>query len=78
MSLNVRVLTLDNTGHGTQVVPPAFYAGASGGGVSNVTAADGGNLGTAFLARGSMLAVEGDVNVTGDANGVVSLFFDFD
>jgi hypothetical protein len=77
MSVNARKLTLDGTGHGTLNIPPAFYAGAKGGGVVGVWA-DGIALGTTFLTRGTMPAVDGIVTVSGDAAGEVFLYFDFD
>jgi hypothetical protein len=78
MSINVRVVTLDDTGHGKVTVQPCFYAGAKGGNVSNVTAEDGQSLGTAFLTRGTMPAVEGAVDVSGTPDTQVSLYFDWD
>jgi hypothetical protein len=78
MAVGTRVVTLDGTGHGTVAVPPCYFVGAKGGNVVGVTAADGGSLGTAFLTRGGAIGCEGNINVSGDPSGVVSLYFDFE
>jgi hypothetical protein len=78
MSINARLVDLDGTGHGTLTVSPTFYCGAKGGGVSSVSAEDGTNLGTAFLTRGTSIACEGVIDVSGNPSGQVTLYFDFD
>ncbi|TMC50045.1 MAG: hypothetical protein E6J20_17665 [Chloroflexi bacterium] len=78
MSLTTKVVSLDAGGHGSVVIPPGYYVGAKGANVSNVTAADGGNLGTAFLTRANAIGVEGEVDVTGDPSGSVSLYFQYE
>jgi hypothetical protein len=77
MSVSARKVTLDSSGNGTTHVNPTFYAGAKGGGVSSVRA-HGNELGTAFLTRGTMPAVDGQVDVSGTPSNDVFLYFDFD
>ncbi len=74
MSITTRVIELDNAGHGSVDVQPAWYVGASG--ASTVTN-DGDDLGTALLTRATSRLAVGVVNVTGAANGEAALYFDF-
>jgi hypothetical protein len=76
MSVHVRQVTLDSAGHAIFDTPPGYYMGAVGGGVSSVTSTDGEALGTAVLARGSGVPVRG-INVSGDSDGEVTLYFAF-
>jgi hypothetical protein len=75
MSINARVVALDNTGHGVVTIQPGFYCGSKG--ATNVTAEDGTSLGTAFLTRGSSIATEGAIDVTGTPSTEATLYFDF-
>lgn len=76
MSINAKVVTLDDTGHGKVTVAPGFYCGSKG--ATNVTAEDGTNLGTAFLTRGTSVATEGAIDVSGAADSSATLYFNFD
>jgi hypothetical protein len=76
VSINARVVRLDASGHGVVRVQPTFYCGSKG--TTNVTSEDGTNLGTAFLTRGTAIACEGAIDVSGTANAEAVLYFDFD